>query len=1259
MSKTNKKNYFAPSTLGLGAMRRASMMLLVMMLSVLTTWADDYPAYITDIILVGGTESELNTAKNAHSDYTFISQDLNQGAGGDYINLGYKTSNRASTNGGYITDIIVIDAEGTNPPSTVTYQGRTYYLCDYDGGSWFESAKGNLNSHCGGGWNLYLYYTKQEYSSTMRAVDGITVNSTKGGSINCYYTNGNLHEDQIDLNRGISGSGDVYMHLSTTTKKNRPASDPTMKTALVYNGQPLQLVNYNPPSQCTMYYRVGTSGSYTSTVANITATNAGTYTVYYYAGSNSYGNSGPTFSKSVTIAKAANSGVTVSCADLLEGNAPQPTLGGTNLSTGAVTYKYSTSQNGTYSTTVPTAAGTYWVKATIASDGNCNEYTTAAASFKMTPDWALHNSGDSEADAYVINTTGDLDLLAQRVNSGNDYQDTYFELGANITYDKGVTNNFTPIGNGSYIFKGKFDGKGFTISGLNINLPGNNKVALFGATGSSAEIKNLTIANSTITADSKVGAIIGFGDNATIKNCVVANNVSVSGAYFVGGVVGHYGKISGCVSAASVSGTQFVGGVIGAIGNGSAIQDNLYIGSSVTGLDFIGAIVGRWDNGTLTNNYHIVNGLGAVRNADTDGARKAVEIKAATGVTLVPTGTATTYSLSGITIYEGNKGIGYGGKLYAGATEQVMLSLSYSSLPEGFEFSGYTDGLGNDLIDNDNDVYTLTMISTAPTVSPSGTDHWLALTEGRNGSSAEKAYKITTTAGLNLLAQRVNTGTKYSGKYFELGADITYDGTENNFTPIGTNGYDNQFRGIFDGKGHVINGINVNLPNNDFVGLFGNLRSATIKNVTLTNSNITGRYWIGGIVGNCEPAVIENCHTTNTVTINANDEGGGIAGFVGNTGSYSQIKGCTSAAAVNGIDSDYSLVGGLVGVIRKSNTVQDCLYLGNTVNGRQFGAIAGSDIGTFTNTYHTVYGMGALNGRDRKEDDFIATYAITSDTKPDGFGDATVTYGTGSYAGITAYGTNGLEYMGVYYRYGENIVALEDNKNNECVINAHSLSSTCTVTLKDRTLLKNGDWNTLCLPFGLSAEQIAASPLAGATIKELDGTTSNLDNNGKLTLNFSPVTAIEAGKPYIVKWTTTGENISNPVFSDVKIDSHTPTEVNFSGGKFVGNYAPFTIDDGNKDYVLFFSTGNKIGYSKTTPRTLKCMRAHLEMTNPNAARSIELDFGEGETTGIDGLNGELKNGKIEELKFYDLNGRRVENPTKGIYIVNGKKVVIK
>ena len=83
-----------------------------------------------------------------------------------------------------------------------------------------------------------------------------------------------------------------------------------------------------------------------------------------------------------------------------------------------------------------------------------------------------------------------------------------------------------------------------------------------------------------------------------------------------------------------------------------------------------------------------------------------------------------------------------------------------------------------------------------------------------------------------------------------------------------------------------------------------------------------------------------------------------------------------------------------------------------------------------------------------------------------------------------------------------------------------------SVTLQGRTLYKDGDWNTLTLPFALSAAEIAASPLAGATIMTLDGTTSNLDGEGLLTLNFetaydptiAPSGSIVAGRPYIVKW---------------------------------------------------------------------------------------------------------------------------------------------
>ena len=97
----------------------------------------------------------------------------------------------------------------------------------------------------------------------------------------------------------------------------------------------------------------------------------------------------------------------------------------------------------------------------------------------------------------------------------------------------------------------------------------------------------------------------------------------------------------------------------------------------------------------------------------------------------------------------------------------------------------------------------------------------------------------------------------------------------------------------------------------------------------------------------------------------------------------------------------------------------------------------------------------------------------------------------------------------------ENAVELIDNADNSTVIN-NNHGRTSTVTLSGRTIYKDGEWNTLCLPFSLTAEEIAASPLADFTIKKLNGSESGLAG-GTLTLNFEDATTIEAGKPYIVK----------------------------------------------------------------------------------------------------------------------------------------------
>lgn len=239
------------------------------------------------------------------------------------------------------------------------------------------------------------------------------------------------------------------------------------------------------------------------------------------------------------------------------------------------------------------------------------------------------------------------------------------------------------------------------------------------------------------------------------------------------------------------------------------------------------------------------------------------------------------------------------------------------------------------------------------------------------------------------------------------------------------------------------------------------------------------------------------------------------------------------------------------------------------------------------------------------------------------------------------------------------------------------------VQLTDRTLLKDGYWNTLCLPFSLTAEQIAASSLAGATIKAFnnsaDGTSLSAD--GTLTMKFNTVTDIEAGVPYLIKWDKADgydqadvntRDIKNPVFSGVTITSTEPTPIVSEDQQvsFVGQYAPFEIvasgatgdNQGNKNEIILMSSGNKIGYSKNARtidngKALKCFRSHFKVATENGqqARNFVLDFDEdNETTGILVVEEDKKQ---QEENWYTIDGRKLDKmPTKkGLYISNGKK----
>ena len=137
-------------------------------------------------------------------------------------------------------------------------------------------------------------------------------------------------------------------------------------------------------------------------------------------------------------------------------------------------------------------------------------------------------------------------------------------------------------------------------------------------------------------------------------------------------------------------------------------------------------------------------------------------------------------------------------------------------------------------------------------------------------------------AGLDLLATNVNSGNAYEGKYFKLGANITYSyaGLEengSNFTAIGNS--NNPFKGNFDGDGKKISGIRIYKSNGNYQGLFGKEGSAAIvENIILTDTKITGYDAVGGIAGYVVSGTIRNCIVADNVYINGKATCGGIAG---------------------------------------------------------------------------------------------------------------------------------------------------------------------------------------------------------------------------------------------------------------------------------------------------------------------------------------------------------------------------------------------
>lgn len=210
-------------------------------------------------------------------------------------------------------------------------------------------------------------------------------------------------------------------------------------------------------------------------------------------------------------------------------------------------------------------------------------------------------------------------------------------------------------------------------------------------------------------------------------------------------------------------------------------------------------------------------------------------------------------------------------------------------------------------------------------------------------------YQISTAAQLKRFRNIVNgTGgqTPNRGACAVLTADI--DLSNEKWTPIGKYTDDNDktpYTGTFDGQGHTIKGLYVNSASDAYVGLFGCLEGAAVRNLTV-DGYVQGCNTVGGIAGYASNAAIENCSNHCSVTGSSTSKIGGIAGlnFDG-----AKIIDCYNVGTIRN-SNVYEACGGIVW--GNAGTVSNCYNVG-TISGNVYdGEIVGSNSGTVENCYY-------------------------------------------------------------------------------------------------------------------------------------------------------------------------------------------------------------------------------------------------------------------------------------------------------------------
>lgn len=528
--------------------------------------------------------------------------------------------------------------------------------------------------------------------------------------------------------------------------------------------------------------------------------------------------------------------------------------------------------------------------------------------------------------------------------------------------------------------------------------------------------------------------------------------------------------------------------------------------------------------------------------------------------------------------------------------------------------------------------------------------------------------------------------------------------------PIGN--YSNRWKGNMNGQGHTISNLYIKTAQN-FVGLFGYTERATIQdlifdyakveNVNTTNTKTDYTGILAGCADGVSPSHIRGIKTTNNCTVIGQEHTGGIVGGarinLENCENHSSVKGTRSVGGIAGssseiiikrctnygtVENNNSYIGGIIGFAYEIS-IEDCANYGKiTSTGWNAGGIAGQTFGNsriqnvfsygdVTNTNDnpgiiigyvrgtTAKGIVAYNKEALLNNSFVDINNIV--------GTGTLTFDDGKVEAdvVKAFTKQQIESGEVAYLLAEGKVLGEQVWGQQLGKDQYPVPGSDYKVVKAAQGDKDANAkDTYWATFSNPTNDVTLSVPSDRTLNVYNATVSG----GKMTLTQRSNNQVAKEEGVLLK--TDGEYVNakangtndlTKVSSDVNHLVATPAEAQTVTAETGCKLYRLTYNNATTKERLGFYLSNDGISLKATPGKAYLQVSENEAKDPSsAALARSFVFGGGnETTGIDEITimgtDVQRHGTIEGI--FDLQGRKIVNPTKGIYIKNNKKVIIK